>query len=73
MMKEPQADYEIGCSTRRSSWSWNGAHIGGDLDGVLAGLVDRAKSHDPDNGFCALRVKALGQWNQITRSLAMRR
>ena len=33
---------------------------------VLAGLVDRVTFHNPDNGFCVLRVKARGQRDQIT-------
>src|ERR1700741_524485 len=33
---------------------------------VLAGLVDRITFHDPDNGFCVLRVKARGQRDTIT-------
>ena len=28
---------------------------------VLAGLVEHVGYHDPDNGFCVLRVKARGQ------------
>ena len=27
---------------------------------VLAGLVERVTFHNPDNGFCVLRVKARG-------------
>ena len=33
---------------------------------VLAGLIDRVTFHNPDNGFCVLRVKARGQRDQIT-------
>jgi exodeoxyribonuclease V alpha subunit len=33
---------------------------------VLAGVVDRVTFHNPDNGFCVLRVKARGQRDQIT-------
>ena len=33
---------------------------------ILAGLVDRVTFHNPDNGFCVLRVKARGQRDQIT-------
>ena len=33
---------------------------------VLAGLVDRVTFHNPDNGFCVLRVKARGQRDLIT-------
>ena len=33
---------------------------------VLAGLVDRITFHNPDNGFCVLRVKARGQRDLIT-------
>jgi ATP-dependent exoDNAse (exonuclease V) alpha subunit len=33
---------------------------------VLAGLVDRVTYHNPDNGFCVLRVKARGQRDLIT-------
>ena len=28
---------------------------------VLAGLVEQVSYHDPDNGFCVLRVKTV--WN----------
>ena len=28
---------------------------------VLAGLVERVAFHNPENGFCVLRVKARGQ------------
>jgi exodeoxyribonuclease V alpha subunit len=33
---------------------------------VLAGLVDRVTFHNPENGFCVLRVKARGQRDLIT-------
>ena len=33
---------------------------------ALAGLVDRVTFHNPDNGFCVLRVKARGQRDLIT-------
>jgi exodeoxyribonuclease V alpha subunit len=33
---------------------------------VLAGLVDRVTFHNPENGFCVLRVKARGQRDSIT-------
>src|ERR1700719_2470935 len=33
---------------------------------VLAGLVDRATFHNPENGFCVLRVKSRGQRDLIT-------
>ena len=33
---------------------------------VLAGLVDRVTFHNSENGFCVLRVKALGQRDLIT-------
>jgi exodeoxyribonuclease V alpha subunit len=33
---------------------------------ILAGLVDRVTFHNPDNGFCVLRVKARGQRDLIT-------
>ena len=33
---------------------------------VLAGLADRVTFHNPDNGFCVLRVKARGQRDLIT-------
>jgi exodeoxyribonuclease V alpha subunit len=32
----------------------------------LAGLVERVTFHNPDNGFCVLRVKARGQRDLIT-------
>jgi exodeoxyribonuclease V alpha subunit len=32
----------------------------------LAGLVDRVTFHNPENGFCVLRVKARGQRDLIT-------
>ena len=33
---------------------------------VLGGLVDRVTFHNPESGFCVLRVKALGQRDLIT-------
>ena len=33
---------------------------------ALAGLVDRVTLHNPENGFCVLRVKARGQRDLIT-------
>ena len=33
---------------------------------VLAGLVDRITFHNPENGFCVLRVKARGQRDLVT-------
>ena len=33
---------------------------------VLAGLVERVTFHNPDNGFCVLRVKARGQRELVT-------
>jgi exodeoxyribonuclease V alpha subunit len=33
---------------------------------ALAGLVERVTFHNPDNGFCVLRVKARGQRDLIT-------
>ena len=33
---------------------------------VLAGLVDRVTFHNPENGFCVLRVKARGRRDPIT-------
>jgi len=33
---------------------------------VLAGLVDRVTFHNPENGFCVLRVKARGQRDLVT-------
>jgi len=33
---------------------------------ILAGLVDRVTFHNPENGFCVLRVKARGQRDLIT-------
>ena len=33
---------------------------------VLAGLVEHVGYHDPDNGFCVLRVKARGQRDLVT-------
>jgi exodeoxyribonuclease V alpha subunit len=33
---------------------------------VLAGLVERVTFHNPENGFCVLRVKARGQRELIT-------
>ena len=33
---------------------------------VLGGLVDRVTFHNPENGFCVLRVKARGQRDLIT-------
>ena len=33
---------------------------------VLAGLVDRVTFHNPETGFCVLRVKARGQRDLVT-------
>ena len=33
---------------------------------ALAGLVERVTYHNPENGFCVLRVKARGQRDLIT-------
>jgi exodeoxyribonuclease V alpha subunit len=33
---------------------------------ILAGLVARVTFHNPDNGFCILRVKALGNRDLVT-------
>ena len=33
---------------------------------VLAGLVERVTFHNPDAGFCVLRVKARGQRDLVT-------
>ena len=33
---------------------------------ALAGLVERVTFHNPDNGFCVLRIKARGQRELIT-------
>jgi hypothetical protein len=33
---------------------------------ALAGLVERVTFHNPENGFCVLRVKARGQRDLIT-------
>jgi hypothetical protein len=33
---------------------------------VLVGLIDHVTFHNPDNGFCVLRVKARGQRDLIT-------
>ena len=33
---------------------------------TLAGLVERVTFHNPDNGFCVLRIKARGQRELIT-------
>jgi exodeoxyribonuclease V alpha subunit len=42
------------------------ADIGGRLNGGPGGLVDRVTFHNPENGFCVLRVKARGQRDLIT-------
>jgi len=33
---------------------------------VLAGLIDRVTFHNPESGFCVLRIKARGQRDLIT-------
>ena len=38
----------------------------GKVTEALAGLVDRVTFHNPENGFCVLRVKARGQRDLIT-------
>jgi|GEM_PF-6505386 len=35
-------------------------------DEVLAGIVERVTFHNPESGFCVLRVKARGQRDLIT-------
>jgi exodeoxyribonuclease V alpha subunit len=32
---------------------------------VLAGLVERVTYHNPENGFCVLRVKARGHRDEL--------
>ncbi len=32
----------------------------------LAGLVERVTFHNPDNGFCVLRLKARGKRDRVT-------
>ena len=39
--------------------------LAGDRE-VLAGLVERVTFHNPENGFCVLRVKARGQRDLVT-------
>jgi len=33
---------------------------------AIAGLVERVTFHNPDNGFCVLRIKARGQRDLVT-------
>lgn len=33
---------------------------------VLAGLVERVTYHNPENGFCVLRIKARGHRELVT-------
>jgi exodeoxyribonuclease V alpha subunit len=33
---------------------------------VLAGLVERVTYHNPENGFCVLRIKARGHRDLVT-------
>ena len=33
---------------------------------VLSGLVERVTFHNPETGFCVLRVKARGHWDLVT-------
>ena len=33
---------------------------------VLAGLVERVTFHNPENGFCVLRIKARGHRDLVT-------
>jgi exodeoxyribonuclease V alpha subunit len=33
---------------------------------ALAGLVERVTFHNPENGFCVLRVKVRGQRDPVT-------
>ena len=35
-------------------------------EGVLAGLVERVTFHNPENGFCELRIKTRGQRDLVT-------
>ena len=39
---------------------------GGPEREALAGLVERVTYHNPENGFCVLRVKARGQRDLVT-------
>ena len=48
----------------RSGEVGEGADAGGRE--VLAGLVERVTFHNPENGFCVLRVKARGQRDLVT-------
>ena len=34
---------------------------------VLAGLVERVTFHNPENGFCVLRIKARGRRDLVTK------
>jgi exodeoxyribonuclease V alpha subunit len=38
---------------------------------ILAGVVERVVSHNPENGFCVLRVEARGHREPVTLSAAL--
>jgi hypothetical protein len=60
--------------TAKNSTAWPIPGRGGGVANIartveteaLAGLVERVTFHNPDNGFCVLRVKARGQRELIT-------
>ena len=54
-----------GDSARRA---WGGAPDPVPGREVLAGLVERVTFHNPENGFCVLRIKARGRRDLVTAS-----
>ena len=52
--------------TRAVDRTPNPEHAGGTDREALAGLVERVTFHNPDNGFCVLRVKARGHRELVT-------
>jgi exodeoxyribonuclease V alpha subunit len=50
----------------REGWADTGPGRRAAVSETLVGLVERVTFHNPDNGFCVLRVKARGQRDLVT-------
>ena len=50
----------------REGWADTGPGRRAAVSEALVGLVERVTFHNPDNGFCVLRVKARGQRDLVT-------
>src|ERR671918_332988 len=61
------ARWEMRRSARtHEGWADTSPARGAAVSETLAGLVERVTFHNPDNGFCVLRVKARGQRDLVT-------